>query len=115
MAVPVIVTSIIGYIVKDRLSAWAAAQRTAEEFNYFLQMSEAELTEASFALAREYPAVKYWEWFQVLKNLRDYGYTLPQNGGNGNGENEKNGSKAGMYVALAIAGVLLMLMIGGKK
>lgn len=113
MAVPAIALSIIGYIVKDRLSAQAAAQRTAEEFNYFLQLSEAELTEASFALAREFPNVKYWEWFGVLKNLRDYGYTLPQNG-NGNGDDEENGSKAAMYVGLAVAAVLLMLMIGGK-
>lgn len=112
MAIPI--ATIVGYMVKSRLDAGQAAQRAAEEFDYFLKLSEAELTELSFACSRAFPTYKYWEWFSILKNLRNYGMSIPTNGNaNGNGnDNDTQKSNMLLYVGIAAA---VVLILGGMR
>lgn len=118
MPVPVVVTTIVGWMIESRLEAAQAASRAAEEFDYFLKLSESELTELSFALSRAFPTYKYWQWFSILKNLRNYGMTTKPNG-NGNGVTVPNGnaddsSKALLYGVIG-AIVLGIIYWGGKN
>lgn len=68
-----LVISAISQMVTSRVNAATAAQRAAAEFNYFQDLSEGELTQISYELARKFPQYPYWEWFSLLRNLRNYG------------------------------------------
>jgi len=81
-AIPIaagIAASIISYIVSSRLSASQAAQQVAAEYGYFRQVSDQQLTQAAFELARAFPNYKYWDWFALLERMRSYG-AIPQPG-----------------------------------
>lgn len=81
-AIPLGITigaAIINYIIVSRMSAAAAAQQVAAEYGYFRQVSDQQLTQAAFELARAFPNYKYWDWFALLERMRSYG-AIPQPG-----------------------------------
>lgn len=79
-AIPIaasIAAGIINYIVGARLSAAQAAAQVAAEYDNFRQVSDAQLTQASFELARAFPQYSYWQWFRLLESVRTYGVIPP--------------------------------------
>lgn len=75
-AIPIAATiaaGIINYIIGARLNAAQAAQRVAAEYDNFRQVSDAQLSQASFELANALPQYPYWQWFRLLESMRSYG------------------------------------------
>ncbi len=115
IAIPAIVASYIAQMVNSRISAAGAAQMAAAEFDYFQAMSESELTQISFQLAAQFPQHPYWEWFNILRNLRDYGIYQPPKPGlpqttppQGDRQREK---ESATWMWVAAAGVVAVLIL----
>jgi len=75
-AIPIAATiaaGIVNYIIGARLNAAQAAQKVAAQYDNFRQVSDAQLTQASFELARAFPQYPYWQWFRLLESMRSYG------------------------------------------
>lgn len=63
----------LSLIIGSRLSAHQAAQQTAAQYDYFRNVSDQQLTQAAFELAKALPQYPYWEWFRILESMRAYG------------------------------------------
>lgn len=110
--------SVASWMVKSRVGAAAAAQMAAAEFEQFKRLSDGELTEITFEMARQFPVYPYWEWFRIMQDLRDYGYFTPgaqpdQAAGQlpdipAEKKPEKKSENAWIYVG---AGILVLLLL----
>jgi len=69
--------SVASWMIKSRISAAAAAQQAAAEFDYLKSVSDGQLTGIAFEMAKQFPEYPYWEWFRILEDLRDYGALQP--------------------------------------
>jgi hypothetical protein len=64
-------------MIGARVSAARAAAQVAVEYNYFRNVSDQQLTQASFELAKAFPEYPYWHWFRLLESMRSYGVIPP--------------------------------------
>lgn len=91
------------------LDADLAAQYVAAEFNYFQDLSEAELTGLALELSRVYPERESWQWFDLLRSLRDYGVLLPDKKPKPPPDDDKDKKKA-IYWSIA-AGIIVIALL----
>lgn len=116
--------SVASWMVKSRISSAAAAQYAAAEFEHFKRLSDGELTQISFEMAKQFPEYPYWEWFRILEDLRKYGVFTPGTGADpqpapgkdpvsapdpGPADKKK---KDEVLLLLAAAGLLVILLTG---
>lgn len=71
------VTSVMSLMVRSRIGSAAAAEMAAADFEYFQQLSDAEITSIALEMAKAFPEYPYWEWFEIMSNLRKYGMWNP--------------------------------------
>ena len=116
ISIPILVISVMKAMVGRGLSANAASKALAEQFNYFQDLSEAELTEISIASARLYPQYEYWQWFSIYRSLRDYGmWQAPgQDQGQGQEPPPPPARKDYTWYILAGVGALLLITVVGR-
>jgi len=72
-----IVISIQAWMLKRDIDARTAALYAAAEFDYYKQVSDAELTALAFQMAKDYPQYPYYEWFRILQDISEYGGSVP--------------------------------------
>lgn len=102
-----IALSIVSWMIKDRLSAYAAAQMAAAEYELFQQLTESQITELALELGREtqYPD---WLWFNILRWAQEFGLVQPQPP-EPPPEDKKDKTPVWMWAIVAGVGVLALL------
>ena len=71
-----IAASILAKLAAGAVSQWLAVRATADEFREMQRMKDAGLRELAVLLAQN-TAYPEWEWFAMLRNMRDYGMLTP--------------------------------------
>ncbi len=79
VTIAAIAKSILAKLAAGAVSHWLAVRETAEEFHEMQRMKEAGLRQLSTLLAQG-SDIAEWEWFQMLKNMSEYGLLTPENG-----------------------------------
>lgn len=119
MAVPAIpfaakiVSSIIMWMVEDRLSAAQAAGMAAREYDAYIRFTDGQIQELAIMLGGS-TDIPYWDWFVILRHARDY--RLFENGaGNGNGNGNGKGDKIPVALLWAIPAVLVVMLLAARR
>ena len=112
-ALPVIAqigVSIVSWMLKSRLTAYAAAKQAAAEYEIFQQLTGAQISELSFELAKKTQYAD-WQWFNILRWAQEFGLIDPPPPDPPPAQDEKKKTPVWVWAILAGIGVVAILNI----
>ena len=111
---PAILVAIVSTMVKDRWTDAQISSALAEQYDEYLRVSEAELTEAAIYLGQNTDR-PYWVWFNTLRSARDMAlYSGGETPGNGAPPPPKP-PETTTATWIAIGGAALVILIALKR
>lgn len=112
---PAILVSAVVWMVKDRWTDAQISSALAEQYDEYLRVSEAELTEAALYLGQNTDR-PYWVWFNTLRSARDMAlYSGGETPGNGAPPPPPKPPGTATATWIAIGGAALVILIALKR
>lgn len=102
--------SIVSWMVKGRLTAYAAAKQAAAEYEIFQTLKEAQISELALELASK-TELPDWQWFNILRRAQEFGLVDPEPEPIPPPEEEEKKTPIWVWAIVAGVGVLLLLNI----
>jgi len=110
------ILSVQSWMVKSRIGSAAAAERAAADFEHFQRLSDAQLTNVAFEMSKTFPEYPYWEWFEIMKNLKKYGmWNPPEERERAELPERKKAGMGGMGLMIGVAIAAVVFLVMGKS
>ena len=76
ITIGLIAKSIVAKMLEGAIANWIAVRETAKQYHEFQRITEAGLRQLSTLLAQSTDTPE-WEWFQMLKKMKEFGLLAP--------------------------------------